>query len=140
MKREIEFRAKHYKTNKWLYGLPRRWKHSETLDKFTITDYEGNEIAIDEKTLGQFTGMYDSNGNKIFEGDILKVVDVFSAAKTSFVGFVDFRRGMWCVVFYFKPLQMWVDRALYNHSSDGKNATVIGNMTDTSELVNQLNS
>lgn len=149
MIREIEFRAKanwketdmatinrSYRDGDWVCGdLHLRDKRPH------IHDANNERVPIDVDTIGQFTGMYDSNGNKIYEGDIVKVTeDQLLAASPTYVGFIDFRRGMWCVCTYHKSIDFWFDTPFYAHSKNGSIATVIGNMTDTPELVNQLNS
>lgn len=73
MNREILFRAKREATNEWVYGyFVNEYDDFQIYIQPQIITQSGREY-INENTLGQFTGLTDKNGTKIFENDILQV-------------------------------------------------------------------
>lgn len=75
--REILFRGKRLNNGEWVYGSYWYSHRSNTYQHFVFDD--GSVwVSVDPDTVGQFTGLTDRNGVKIFEGDIVKYEDVAS--------------------------------------------------------------
>ncbi|EAE9287289.1 hypothetical protein BVG05_11050 [Listeria monocytogenes] len=103
--REIEFRGKAIHPNSleqivgsWAYGgIFENKIISRNLDM--DSHYHGfiSEIEIDLKTIGQYIGLKDKNGKKIFEGDIVDISVYDRLDWSSIKGKVVFLNGAWLV-------------------------------------------
>ena len=130
--REILFRAKTKDDGKWIEGFPVRiydygglvWDMHPFNTNFEITR------SVDTKTIGQFVGLTDRNGNKIFEGDIIKIPEDYdefghNAGEIYEVYFC-------CGGFRLKPKY---SKARGYWLEDDETVEVIGNIHDNPELL-----
>ena len=150
--REILYRAKainrnsgyhrtNYKNGDFVYGLVTRL-YDETFENLPaeMTDMDGvTGIEVDYKTIGQYTGLTDKNGVRIFEGDIVKCHD--KNIGDSFVAIVEFGNpnGFYNWGWQLKSITKTdfnVDILLWTEMEEsGAYIEVIGNIHDTPELL-----
>lgn len=77
--REILFRGKRVDNGEWAYGslIIETNPFDKDMVMTHIYDNFYNEIIVDPRTIGQYTGLCDRNGTRIFEGDIVKGVSEY---------------------------------------------------------------
>lgn len=141
--REILFRAKainrdkgyhrtEYKNGDWVYGLITRL-YDERFENLPaeMTDTSGaSGIEVDYKTIGQYTGLTDKNGKKIFEGDILSTEN--GTFSNTGMGHILLYRGMWTSFYGQDALGRDCFDELYTVCSARE---IIGNIHNNPELI-----
>lgn len=130
--RKNSFRGKRFDNGEWIEGNYRavRNSHFSYIERIVKpTDC----YRVDPETVGQYIGLTDKNGKKIFEGDIC-----LGSWKTRFEVYWDKERAAFMArekhdVPYGKDIDY------YASYSDGKiGAEVIGNIYDNPELLNEV--
>ena len=140
--REILFRGKRINNGEWVFG--------DLLNvgvdyDYAIRTYGGKEHgqvnAVNETTVGQFTGLTDKNGKKIFEGDIIRFHKY--RYEPDWVGVVEYEnclyvaKGTMPLAYekrigedaYYCPFEVQLS------GIDKDRIVVIGNITDNRELL-----
>ena len=101
--REILFRGKN-DSGEWVYGWLGHPQCYNTTTKMISSVYFTEisddlksrlNIIVDYNSVGQFTGLTDKNGKRIFEGDVVKFTD--SPFGYSYTGVVCFNEGSFCI-------------------------------------------
>ena len=129
--REILFRGKRTDNGEWVEGylyITQRGQYE--ISRYSKSyDCERHTSVVVHSTVGQYTGMTDKNGKKIFEGDIIDTPDrlvkvVWFAGNAQFdLHFIRYKDEV--VITNFKGI----------HMRDLKEYEVIGNIHDNPELL-----
>ena len=129
---EILFRGKRTINGDWVYGDFVHGNERKSLrDSIFVYDSETqsfNDYEINPSTLGQYTGLTDKNGKRIFEGDVAKVLQ----GKDKDIAYVGFENGAFML--YLKTGNIY-ERALWEYWYNDWDVEVIGNVHDNPDLL-----
>lgn len=127
--REILFRGKRWNNGEWVYG---DLLHDGIDYHMAIRGMGSHSvIAVDPATVGQYTGLTDKNGKKIFEGDMCQIKNHRLISNLPFVvEWEDFVYNGW----------VWRDLDIVGAMDSftngvAKHCEVVGNIHDNPELL-----
>lgn len=145
--REILFRGKSIKTNQWIYGGFHIWekrqvcalsndslKDDEISYVITVNSFADwnmprtmQAVEVIADTVGQYTGLTDRNGNKIFEGDIVNIL-----TENEEIGIIVYEDGGFIV----RADKFSID---FINNINGSDIEVIDNIHDNPKALKNLN-
>ena len=140
--RKILFRGKRLQGGEWVEGYffksdinkKERESGKATIiftpdcDTFIMVPECHNSFMVVSDTVGQYTGLLDKNGKRIFEGDIAKVLQ----GKDKDIAYVGFENGAFML--YPKTGNIY-ERTLWEYWYNDWDVEVVGNITDNPELL-----
>ncbi|WP_257127393.1 YopX family protein [Bacillus cereus] len=120
--REIKFRGRKINTNKWVVGNLGYTKTSGGNSGILV---DGKLHIVDSETVSQYTGLKDSKGNEIYDGDIVQIsghpfqgsIDIDGNYVVGYNEYMELSCGGW----YLHRMRHW--------------AEVIGNKFENKELL-----
>lgn len=123
--REIIFRAKTVCDGDWVYGGI-TWNPSKK-EVFIHTEWDEGKVI--PETVGQYTGLTDKNGTKIFEGDIIQ-----DSNYPEYVFRIEYHNGTIIASEIHTFDKVYLDNFICFNIFE---AFVIGNIHDNPELLNK---
>lgn len=125
--RDIIFRGNRVDNGEWVIGV--YVPHWGTIETVATTGHDDSHI-VRLDSVGQYTGLTDKNGKRIFEGDIVSVPMALNLGQKlePMIGFIEWLNGAFSVT--------WKDADYGRHFAGYlEDIEVIGNIYDNQELL-----
>jgi uncharacterized phage protein (TIGR01671 family) len=133
MNREILFRGKRIDNGEWVEGYFFKWPcvswkelSCVIVPVIGLENGIAEQAIVDPATIGQYTGLIDKNGKKIFDGDVME----FDAYGFHYKGVVSFAGGNFYINCNCPDAFPFLDDAMKRHD-----AICVGNIQDNQELI-----
>lgn len=126
--REILFRGKRIDTKEWVEGsyiYAHKWNWDGSAGHLICDIYGVNKTQVISETIGQFTGLTDKNGKRIFEGDIVAYNELHIDGKE------------YQEIGYFECCENFVSFRIHGKQITPFYCEVIGNIHDNKELLGE---
>ena len=128
---------------RWVYGDLRHYNRNPHTEKWTLHAPDtGIETDIDETTIGQYTGLHDTDGREIYEGDIINTSFSDGSQGLSLIGWNDKTGCFGCMDKYaYMSIAEGYDFAefkgyvLVAFLERAESISVVGNVHDNPELL-----
>ena len=141
--REILFRGKRIDNGEWIIGdgihKPKSINYKGTVWIDGMEDRANDWIPIIPETVGEYTGLKDKNGVKIFEGDIVKGQSLYKYGGFEYLGVVRWGNQNYLIGWLVSNASGdWDLRACSAKISlDNITGEIIGNIYDNPELLKE---
>ena len=131
--REILFRGKRVDNGEWIQGDIVQFPVHGVV-RIVEQEPSYKDAEVDSDTVGQYTGLTDKNGKKIFEGDILKIYPDCDYCEDYSISTVYSYNGVLCVDYRGDDFDSTA-LGFINDVNDDADFEIIGNIYDNPELV-----
>lgn len=137
--REILFRGKREDNGEWVEGF--YWKDLWGDGESCYILYDSEDFCVNQSTVGQYTGLHDKNGKRIFEGDIIRAHYANAKRFQESIEQIVFHNGRFCAL-YEADGATWRSPIPDNTHHHGRDVymdwcEVIGNIHDEPELLDR---
>ena len=103
------------------------------------TDVGFFPVVVNSETVGEFTGLTDKNGEKVFEGDIVRYNESFCTARIGIICFGEYKDSSEDTPYHRGFFINWLNdpfiRKELGFWTSERNIEVIGNIHEKSELL-----
>lgn len=132
--REILFRGKRVDNGEWVEGFYTAEEYNlntHRIDYISRIQLIGKcvSLGVIPETVGQYTGLTDKNGERIFEGDIVECWSEGVKARGTVQQRID---GLWIIYPAWQKRIMW---GLCPNNDGNTRVEIVGNIHDNPELL-----